>query len=69
MAPSEHPADCRPEFDEALNSGSRLNVVFLLQEILCVNADSGVLYILPEQDFLALCELRLLFRADRCGEV
>jgi hypothetical protein len=55
LVADERSADCHSGFDEAPNSGSRLNAVFLLQEILCVNADSVVLYILPEQDFLALC--------------
>ena len=67
MAPCERPVGWHPDSDEAPNSGSRLNAVFLLQEILCVNADSVVLYILPELDFLALCERRLWFRAAQCG--
>jgi hypothetical protein len=55
LVADERPADCHPGFDGELNSDSRLNAVYLLQEILCVNADSVVLYILQEQDFLALC--------------
>lgn len=69
LVADERLVGCHPEFDGELNICFHSNAEFRMQEIQYVYVDSVVLYILPEQDSLALCELHLLFRADRSGVV